>query len=900
MKVPPKAAIACLMSGIVIAACREDRLPTGIDQQAAAVTAPPQGTPVFGPKTYTRTTGKPRKVIDQFPVADPTKRFTLFIQNGQGNERADRVTSAVIEINEVRVIGPEDFGKQVDEITRPVSLLAENRIAVELRGKPTTSLVLTVLGEEPLRMTTAVIPTSGGTVELTGIATVVFPAGAFSSPQQVSVAATSTSAARALFAFTSDTTPPPLANEIRINSSTVAPALAVEVRVALADAFIASIPVDLVPRVFAQLVTGGPMEHLDHFEPFPSNYDPLGKLVRAQLPPDVFDDERRSDLTFEAVLMVGFQEISESSPSRELGRVAAQAATCVLAPIAPPLQRASVVVSSFAPGIHRGTDYRAKDDNVVATANGVIEAIDFESYPLPKPSKRTGLTTGGGGQYIRVRHDDRSRSVTVYMHLVSGSPQALGWRNGMRVRLGDVIGKADSTPPEGVTGPHLHLDYRTSRGTRIDPDPCIPATAWGDLSAGGLAGLGSFTLGTTFKSLPFSWGAADLSRLGDGSTASRNSPAAVGGMHTFLLMSAGADHGCGIDQQASLTASGRAWCWGSGEWGQLGNGASGTGAIATTPVLVSSTRKFSLVTAGTRHTCGIETTDARTAISAGPAYCWGEASLGELGNGEVTEPPDFPDLIRPTPVAVLGGLQFKWLSAGDFYTCGVATSGAGYCWGSEARGEFGDGGSARDLFTEPTAVTGGLSFVMVDVSSTLTCGVTADTLAYCWGENRDGQTGKGTISTEEPSPVPVAGGHKFVVVSTGFDHSCGVTPEGDAYCWGDNRLGALGDGTANSSATPVGVAVIDGLKFRSITADFQYTCGIATTGEAYCWGLNDVGQLGIGTTEPFPQFRPTPQRVQNPPAPLATAIADALARAGRLGNGVVKQPPHRPALAKHR
>jgi len=99
-------------------------------------------TTVFGPEVYTRDTGKPQKIVKSFSVKSPVPPFTLVVNNGEG--KRGRVTSAVIEINGVQVLGPEEFNKQIDEITVPVKLEKQNEIAVEIRGEPGTFLTVTI------------------------------------------------------------------------------------------------------------------------------------------------------------------------------------------------------------------------------------------------------------------------------------------------------------------------------------------------------------------------------------------------------------------------------------------------------------------------------------------------------------------------------------------------------------------------------------------------------------------------------------------------------------------------------------------------------------------------------------------------------------------------------------
>jgi alpha-tubulin suppressor-like RCC1 family protein len=142
---------------------------------------------------------------------------------------------------------------------------------------------------------------------------------------------------------------------------------------------------------------------------------------------------------------------------------------------------------------------------------------------------------------------------------------------------------------------------------------------------------------------------------------------------------------------------------------------------------------------------------------------------------------------------------------------------------------------------------------MIAAGGSFTCGVTDSDEAYCWGWNASGQIGNGDPG-DQPAPVVVAGGLAFESVSAGSAHTCGVTVAGEGYCWGENADGELGNGTFDLSPTPV--AVSGGLTFGSVEAGFNHSCGLTVSGDAYCWGNDAFGQLGNGATEVASQNEP--------------------------------------------
>jgi alpha-tubulin suppressor-like RCC1 family protein len=242
---------------------------------------------------------------------------------------------------------------------------------------------------------------------------------------------------------------------------------------------------------------------------------------------------------------------------------------------------------------------------------------------------------------------------------------------------------------------------------------------------------------------------------------------------------------------------------------------------------------FAQITAGGSHTCGL--------TPVGRAYCWGWNSAGQLGDATITN--------RYTPVAVnQGTITFVQIRAGSSHTCGLSSTGQTYCWGANANGQLGDGTFTSRL--TPVAVQQGAeTYVKITAGTNHSCGISSTGPTYCWGYNGYGGLGNGG-KTDVSRPVAVRPAIKvnppFVEITAGRYHSCGRSSNGQAYCWGRNTEGALGIGfDNNNSSIPVAVEQ-GGYGYIQITAGSLHTCGLASTGQTFCWGANDKGQIGYG------------------------------------------------------
>jgi alpha-tubulin suppressor-like RCC1 family protein len=251
---------------------------------------------------------------------------------------------------------------------------------------------------------------------------------------------------------------------------------------------------------------------------------------------------------------------------------------------------------------------------------------------------------------------------------------------------------------------------------------------------------------------------------------------------------------------------------------------------------------FRQVSAGGEHTCGV--------TAEYQAYCWGSSRGGQLGIGTDRGPddcaaPDFERSCSTRPMAVVGGLRFRAVSAGFWHTCGVTTDDVAYCWGGNGNGEVGNGSDDNQLI--PVRVQGGIRFRQLEAGLDHTCGVSRENLAYCWGRNSAGQLGDGTLLNRS-MPVPVSGGRLFRVVTAGGSHSCGVTLRDQAFCWGSNQYGQIGDST--QVAKRLRPSRVAGTRqFRQVAAGDLHTCAVTTGNRAFCWGHGLTGQTGDGTTK---------------------------------------------------
>lgn len=293
----------------------------------------------------------------------------------------------------------------------------------------------------------------------------------------------------------------------------------------------------------------------------------------------------------------------------------------------------------------------------------------------------------------------------------------------------------------------------------------------------------------------------------------------------------------------AITSTGTAYCWGANDSGQLGKG---DATPTADPVPVSGGHRFAVISAGREHTCAI-TTERET-------YCWGAPAVARRGPDECPGPSGaYACAMTPVRVSTSSALLSLAPSA-SVHTCGLDGEARALCWGSNYDGQLGYEGESV-WSNDPRRVSGNLKFVALGVGGSHTCGLTAEGQVYCWGNNGFGQLGT-LVDVTCPSgmwcsrePVPVSGALEFTAIAVGGIHTCGLTTSGHAYCWGSNHVGQLGNPSVVkdsefSPRTSTPVPVVGEIRFALLSAGAENTCGITESGELYCWGSNQYRRLG--------------------------------------------------------
>jgi alpha-tubulin suppressor-like RCC1 family protein len=379
------------------------------------------------------------------------------------------------------------------------------------------------------------------------------------------------------------------------------------------------------------------------------------------------------------------------------------------------------------------------------------------------------------------------------------------------------------------------LDDNTASGCTNTPNAADPAcqAATSSVASGAFHSCAIREDGKVYC-----WGMRDGGRLGNGSTANGYAlaPVLVSGLTDAVAIDAGYDHTCAV------RATGGIVCWGNNALGQLGTGST---LSSTIPVAVAGISDAKSVTTGRTHTCALR--------ASGELRCWGRGIEGQLGQGAFASSMasvkviDNVDLVGTTGTPTAHApIPWVSVSATEFFTCGMRANGQVLCWGANANGQLGYGGTTNR--NQPSLVASLTDATAIATGRVHACAVRSTSNVVCWGSSTAlGRTGADLL-------VPVVIGNPtnpfanaVTITASGF-HTCATTTYGRTWCWGQSSQGQLGQTT--SSALPVAIsgALVD-TSSVSTSSGFCHSCALLENGTLRCWGSQpavDVCQSQLG------------------------------------------------------
>jgi len=332
-----------------------------------------------------------------------------------------------------------------------------------------------------------------------------------------------------------------------------------------------------------------------------------------------------------------------------------------------------------------------------------------------------------------------------------------------------------------------------------------------------------------------------VGQLGNGTTKNSATPTLVDGVAGATVLALGEQHSCAITSDSSLE------CWGQNKLGQLGAGSQASQSIYPIPVRSPSEwGKPTAIASGKNHSCAI--------YGQGILACWGFNQFGQLGTGYEAEGlfNNAPtQVLRDVGAAKAFIKNAQQVVAGEAHTC-VLAAGKVECWGENTLGELGE--DPDSVPTRPYArPVPGLEELVIDelaASAAHTC-ARAGTDVYCWGDNFYGE-----LANDEGwfgGPTHIALPAETISIATGRSFACALGKDGKARCWGANEEGQLGV-PVKTSNVPVEIPLPNVAGIYG--GDGRHACALKDDASAWCWGRNDYGQLGnneISDKQPAPK-----------------------------------------------
>lgn len=433
-----------------------------------------------------------------------------------------------------------------------------------------------------------------------------------------------------------------------------------------------------------------------------------------------------------------------------------------------------------------------KDGTVIWTASGdgIVTATTATTDTDGFATATWQLGSAPGTQTVRVATNGKETSFNasatiVYNSLDAGDFHACG------------ITPSNQAFCWGYNG-----DGQLGTGTIIDRN--VPTAVGTALTFRQVSGGKYHTCGITLAGVGYCWGQNLDGRLGTGNTTPSASPKQLATSVTFDSISSGVIHTCG------LSRSGLVYCWGFNQEGEVGAAIPPVDSVVIEVPRPVSSQAFRSVSTGGLHACALDQNARTAwcwGFNQSGQLGHGTVDFGTRGNTAVYPAaggtPYYIGL--PEPVTMPAGAPtFKAIASGYRHTCALADDGAAYCWGENTYGQLGDGTSTQRSL--PVQVQTGMRFTQIASGKTHTCAVATDGTVWCWGDNANGKFGNGTIAS---STLPVQGAMiagttvAFSSVTAGEVLSCGISTVKAVYCWGNNDYGQLGNATNIASTTPV-------------------------------------------------------------------------------------------------
>jgi alpha-tubulin suppressor-like RCC1 family protein len=242
---------------------------------------------------------------------------------------------------------------------------------------------------------------------------------------------------------------------------------------------------------------------------------------------------------------------------------------------------------------------------------------------------------------------------------------------------------------------------------------------------------------------------------------------------------------------------------------------------------------------------------ADTAAVSGALYAWGDNSVGELGDGTTTQHDS------PEAVTLATGVTATAVSAGIGFSLAIGSDGNLYAWGSNTKGQLGDGTITQHTSPEVITLATGIKPAAISAGNLNSLAIGSDGKLYAWGDNSFGELGDGTTTQQDsPEVISLATGIKATAVSAGEFDGMAIGSDGNLYAWGSNgatingtpqTFGELGDGTTTNHDSPEVITLATGITATAVSAGIAHTLAIGSDGKLYAWGDGTDGSLGDGT-----------------------------------------------------